>query len=176
MPSDEWENTNVPGIYSLGDINGKIELTPVAIKAGRALADRLFGGKQDAKMDYVNVPTVVFTHPPIGTVGLTEKEAVKQYGQENVQVYQARFGNMYHAPHPPELKSKTYMKIIVSGAEERVRGIHMLGIGVDEMLQGFGVAIKMGATKEQLDSVTAIHPTASEELVTMKGPRPAKAW
>jgi glutathione reductase (NADPH) len=163
---DEYQNTNISNIYSLGDVTGKWELTPVAIAAGRKLSDRLFGNKPYSKLDYVNIPTVIFSHPPLGTVGLSEQQAVEKYGKENVFIYKATFTNMYHAM--TTRKTKTVMKIIVTGENEKVVGIHGLGIGVDEMMQGFGVAIRMGATKADIDNVVAIHPTASEEFVTLK--------
>ncbi len=163
--TDAFENTNQPGVYALGDINGKLELTPVAIAAGRRLVDRLFDGKPEAKLDYRNVPTVVFSHPPMGTVGLTEPEARAEYGDDQVKVYRASFTNMYHAV--TSRKTSTKMKIVTVLPEERVVGLHLIGIGADEMLQGFAVAVNMGATKADLDRTVAIHPTASEELVTM---------
>ena len=169
---DDYQNTNVPGVYAIGDVCGRVELTPVAIAAGRRLSDRLFGGQHDARLDYSNVPSVVFSHPPIGTVGLTEKEAVQRYGKANVFKYQASFTNMYHAL--TERKTATAMKILVTGEEEKVVGIHVIGIGADEMVQGFGVAVKMGATKKDIDSVVAIHPTSAEELVTMRNKKPAE--
>ena len=168
---DDWQNTNVPGVYAIGDCTGHVELTPVAIAAGRRLSDRLFGGQPDARLDYTNIPSVVFSHPPIGTIGLTEKEAVTKYGPGRVFKYQAQFTNMYHAL--TERKTATAMKILVTGEEERVVGIHIIGIGADEMIQGFGVAVKMGATKKDIDNVVAIHPTSSEELVTLKTKKPA---
>ena len=164
IETDEYENTNVEGLYSLGDVNGKLQLTPVAIAAGRALADRLFGGKPDAKLDYDSVPTVMFTHPPVGCVGLTEEEARTRFG-DSVKVYRTRFNNLFYAVS--EHKTPTLMKLVCVGQEERVVGLHALGKGVDEMVQGFAVAVKMGATKAQFDKTVAIHPTASEELVTM---------
>jgi len=166
IESDEWEQTNVQGIYSLGDVSGKIELTPVAIAAGRALADRLFGGFKESKMDYVNVPSVIFTHPPCASIGISEKQAREQFKDDDIKVYTSKFTNMHYAV--TEHKPKTQMKVICVGKEEKVAGIHMTGLGVDEMMQGFGVAVKMGATKADLDSCCAIHPTASEELVTMR--------
>jgi len=168
--SDEYECTNVDGIYSLGDINGKVELTPVAVRAGRMLADRLFGGKPEAKMDYVNVPSVVFLDPPIGSIGYSEKAANEEYAGEKITVYRTKFYNMYYRMAEREKKPASMFKIICIGEEERVVGLHLHGLGADEMLQGFGVAMKMGATKEDIDSVVAIHPTASEEVVTMKKP------
>lgn len=163
---DEWEETNVPGIYAVGDVTGRIELTPVAIAAGRRLADRLFGGKKDSKLDYTNVPSVVFAHPPVGAVGLTEPQAVAKYGQDNIKIYKSTFTNMYHAI--TTRKTKTVVKLICAGKEEKVVGLHIVGIGADEMLQGFAVAIKMGATKKDFDDTVAIHPTAAEEVVTLR--------
>ncbi|MBV7300904.1 glutathione-disulfide reductase [Enterovibrio paralichthyis] len=164
---DEFQNTNVPGIYCVGDImEGGIELTPVAVKAGRQLSERLFNGKTNAKMDYKLVPTVVFSHPPIGTIGLTEDEAKAQYGEENVKVYTSGFTAMYTAVTQHRQPCK--MKLVCAGEEETVVGLHGIGFAVDEMIQGFGVAMKMGATKADFDSVVAIHPTGSEEFVTMR--------
>lgn len=168
VESDEWEQTNVENILALGDVNGKIELTPVAIRAGRALSDRLYGGQKDAKMDYVNVPSVVFLDPPIGSIGYTEKEANEQFKGQQLSIYRSKFRNMYYSI--PDRDSKTMFKLICVGENEKVVGIHLHGLGSDEMLQGFGVAVKMGATKKDIDSVCAIHPTASEEVVTMKSP------
>lgn len=166
---DEQQNTTSPSIFSLGDVCGNVELTPMAIAAGRRLADRVFGKDLGAKVSYDNVPTVVFSHPPIGTIGITEKEAIAKYGEENVRCYKSTFSNLYYGIFQVEQseKPKTKMKLICVGKEEKVVGIHCIGMGVDEMMQGFGVAMKMGATKADLDSCVAIHPTASEELVTM---------
>lgn len=164
---DEYQETNVKGIYCVGDImEGGIELTPVAVKAGRQLSERLFNNKPDAKMDYDLVPTVVFSHPPIGTIGLTEPEAIAKYGEENVKVYQSGFTAMYTAVTKHRQPCK--MKLVCAGDDEKVVGLHGIGYTVDEMIQGFGVAMKMGATKADFDSVVAIHPTGSEEFVTMR--------
>lgn len=163
---DEFEETNVATHYSVGDVTGRIELTPIAIAAGRRLADRLFGGMEGRKLDYSNVPSVVFSHPPIGTVGLTEPQAEEKYGKDNVKVYKSSFTNMYHAV--TTRKTKTLVKLICVGKEEKVVGLHLVGIGADEMLQGFAVAIKMGATKKDFDDTVAIHPTAAEEVVTLR--------
>ncbi|MGF1769068.1 glutathione-disulfide reductase [Enterovibrio makurazakiensis] len=164
---DEFQNTNVAGIYCVGDImEGGVELTPVAVKAGRQLSERLFNGKTNAKMDYTLIPTVVFSHPPIGTIGLTEQEAKAQYGEENVKVYTSGFTAMYTAV--TQHRQPCRMKLICAGEEETVVGLHGIGFAVDEMIQGFGVAMKMGATKADFDSVVAIHPTGSEEFVTMR--------
>ena len=163
---DEYQNTVVDGIYALGDVTGEKELTPVAIKAGRTLSERLFNGKTSAKMDYSTIPTVVFSHPAIGTVGLTEEEAIKEYGQDHIKVYKSSFASMYSAVTNHRQESR--FKLITAGADEKVVGLHGLGYGVDEMIQGFAVAIKMGATKADFDATVAIHPTASEEFVTMR--------
>ncbi|KAM4586548.1 glutathione reductase, mitochondrial isoform 2-T2 [Fundulus diaphanus] len=163
---DEFQNTSRPGIYAVGDVCGKALLTPVAIAAGRKLAHRLFEGKKDSKLDYSTIPTVVFSHPPIGTVGLTEEEAIKSHEKENVKIYKTSFTPMYHAI--TSRKSQCIMKLVCAGKEEKVVGLHMQGLGCDEMLQGFAVAIKMGATKADFDNTVAIHPTSSEEFVTMR--------
>ncbi|MDH5190357.1 MAG: glutathione-disulfide reductase [Gammaproteobacteria bacterium] len=162
---DQYENTIMPGIYAIGDVTGKAALTPVAIAAGRRLARRLFNKEANLKLDYDNIATVVFSHPPIGTVGLSEDEARKTHG-DAVKVYQTRFTAMYHALTDGE--TKTAMKLVTVGAKEKIVGCHIIGTGADEMLQGFAVAIKMGATKADFDNTVAIHPTSSEELVTMK--------
>ena len=165
---DEFQNTSVNGIYALGDImEGGIELTPVAVKAGRMLAERLFNPElPNAKMDYSLVPTVVFSHPPIGTIGLTEPDAITQYGEDQVKVYSSSFAAMYTAVTAHRQPCK--MKLVCVGPEEKVVGLHGIGFAVDEMIQGFAVAMKMGATKADFDAVVAIHPTGSEEFVTMR--------
>lgn len=162
--TDEYQNTNVPGIYAIGDNTGRAPLTPVAIAAGRRLAERLFNGQTEAKLDYENIPTVVFTHPPVGTVGLTETQATERHG-DSVKVYRSQFNPMNYAMS--EHKVPTVMRLVVAGADEKVVGIHMVGDGCDEILQGFAVALKMGATKADLDNTVAIHPTSAEELVTL---------
>lgn len=162
---DDYQSTSVPGIYALGDVTEQTMLTPVAIAAGRRLARRLFGNEPAARLDYSNIPSVVFAHPPVGTVGLTEPQARDQYG-DAVTTYQTRFNPMRYALS--EHKRPTVMKLVCVGPEEKVVGIHMLGDGVDEMLQGFAVAVKMGATKADFDNTVAIHPTSAEELVTLK--------
>jgi glutathione reductase (NADPH) len=179
---DALQNTNVAGIYAIGDVCGKVELTPMAIAAGRRLADRLFGSQPDACADYNMVPTVVFSHPPIGTVGLSEEEARERLSANGpVKVYNSAFTNLYYGPWnvDPDSKPKTRMKIVCFGPEERVVGLHVIGRGADEMLQGFAVAVKMGATKADLDACLAIHPTASEEFVTLPpwglSPRPQRS-
>ena len=171
IPVDEYQQTNVPGIYAIGDVIGYFELTPVAIAAGRRLSDRLFGGMKDRKLVYENIPTVLFTHPAIGTVGLSEEAAVNRYGLENVKVYETRFTPMVHAFTTRKVKCS--MKLVVTGEQEKIVGCHIIGAGADEMMQGFAVAVRMGATKRDFDDTVAIHPTVAEELVTMRGSRPA---
>lgn len=164
---DAQQNTSAEGVYCVGDVMAEgIELTPVAVKAGRLLAERLFNNMTDAAMDYHNVPTVVFSHPPICTMGLTEPQAKANYGDDNVKVYTSSFTSMYTAVTDHRQLCK--FKLICAGENEKVVGIHGIGYGVDEMLQGFGVAMKMGATKADFDAVVAIHPTGSEEFVTLR--------
>jgi glutathione-disulfide reductase len=167
IPVDDYQNTSIAGIYAIGDVTGNMPLTPVAIAAGRRLADRLFMGQHDRKLDYSNVPSVVFSHPPIATVGITEQEARVRYPGE-VTVYSVDFTPMRYALS--EHKVLTAMKLVCAGEEERVVGIHVIGDNSDEMLQGFAVAVKMGATKADFDNTIAIHPSSAEELVTMKVP------
>lgn len=166
IPVDAYQNSAVPGVYAVGDVTGRFELTPVAIAAGRRLSDRLFGGHPESKLEYVDIPTVVFSHPPVGTVGFSEVEARARYGAENVKTYATRFTNMYYAM--TDHKPKTSMKLVTAGPDERVVGVHVIGLGADEMLQGFAVAVRMGATKADFDRTVAIHPTAAEELVTLR--------
>ncbi len=165
ITTDAYQNTSAEGVYAVGDVTGHHELTPVAIAAGRRLSDRLFGGMSDRKLEYEMIPTVVFSHPTIGTVGMTEDEARSEYRDE-VRTYEVKFTPMYHAF--TKKKHKTTMKLVVTGEEERIVGCHILGLGADEMLQGFAVAIRMGATKRDFDETVAIHPTSAEELVTMR--------
>lgn len=165
IETDKYQNTNVDGIYAVGDVTGRLELTPVAIAAGRRMADRLFDGQSERYLDYHNVPTVVFTHPPIGTVGLSEAEARKEYGENAVKTYSSHFTSLYYGIQ--EHKSPSDMKLVCVGEEEKVVGVHVIGEGADEMLQGFAVAVRLGATKRDFDDTVAIHPTSAEELVTM---------
>lgn len=165
--TDKFQNTNVSGIYAVGDvIENSIELTPVAVAAGRRLSERLFNKKPDEHLDYTLVPTVVFSHPPIGTIGLSEDAAKEQFGDDNVKVYQSNFTPMYSAI--TNHRQPCRMKLICAGNDEKIVGLHGIGFGVDEMIQGFAVAIKMGATKADFDNTVAIHPTGAEEFVTMR--------
>jgi glutathione reductase (NADPH) len=164
---DEYSQTTADGVFAVGDVIGRVELTPTAIAAGRRLADRLFGPPTyaSAKVSYDLVPTVIFSHPPIGTIGLSERDAVAKYGADNVKVYKSKFANLFYGPWQVDYddKPKTAMKLVCAGPEELVVGLHVVGMGADEMLQGFGVALKMGATKADFDSTVAIHPTAAGE-------------
>jgi len=166
IPTDKYQNTHVEGIYAVGDNTGRAQLTPVAVAAGRRLCERLFNNKPYEHLDYSNIATVVFSHPVIGTVGLTEKEAIAEYGQEQVKVYNSQFTALYQAI-TEEYRDPTRMKLICVGKEEKIVGIHSIGFGSDELLQGFAVAMKMGATKADFDNTVAIHPTSAEEFVTM---------
>lgn len=162
---DKYQTTNVDHIFGLGDVTGCPALTPVAIAAGRRLADRLYGGMEDRHLDYELIPTVIFSHPPMGTIGMTEEQARANFG-DDVKVYTSGFTAMYYALG--EKKQRSVMKLITAGADERIVGCHIIGDGADEMLQGFAVAIRMGATKSDFDDTVAIHPTSAEELVTMR--------
>ncbi|WP_440617582.1 glutathione-disulfide reductase [Cysteiniphilum sp. 6C5] len=163
---DEYQTTTVSHIFAIGDATGAAQLTPVAIAAGRRLSRRLFNDETKLKLDAHLIPTVVFSHPAIGTVGLSEKEANDQYGKDNIKVYQSKFTPLFAAISGFRLP--TVMKLIVSGVDEKVVGCHLIGLDADEILQGFAVAIQMGATKQDLDNTIAIHPTSAEELVTMR--------
>ena len=162
---DKFQNTSAQGIYAVGDNTGEIQLTPVAVKAGRMLSERLFNNKPNACLDAKLVPTVVFSHPPIGTIGLSQLEAEREYGKENLTVYTSQFTSMYTAL--TSLRQPTRMKLVCAGADQKVVGLHCIGFASDEILQGFGVAMKMGATKADFDSCIAIHPTSAEEFVTL---------
>ena len=165
VPVDDYQATNVENIYALGDVTGREALTPVAIAAGRRLADRLYGGMTDRHVEYRFIPTVIFTHPPIGTVGMTEAEARDEFG-DAVKVYVSRFTPMLYALG--DLKEPSAMKLVTVGPEEKIIGCHVVGDGADEMMQGFSVAVRMGATKKDFDDTVAIHPTSAEEFVTMR--------
>ena len=168
---DEYQNSSVPGIYAIGDATNQINLTPVAIRQGRIVSDRVFGGKTNLKMCYDNIATVIFSHPPIGSVGLTEEAAVNKWGADNIKTYKSTFINMYYSPaKSDDLKLKSMFKLICHiepDSTERVVGAYAIGKSVDEMMQGISVAISMGATKHDFDNSVAIHPTASEEWVLM---------
>ena len=162
---DDRQRTNVDGIHAIGDVTDRVALTPVAIAAARRLMDRLFGGQPDARLDYDNIPTIVFAHPPLGKIGLTEAEARDRYG-DSVRTYSAGFRPMLHAL--ADSPQRSLFKVVCVGDDQRVVGIHLLGEGADEILQGFAVALKRGITKRDLDDTVAIHPTSAEEIVLMR--------
>lgn len=159
------------GIYAIGDIIKQPQLTPVAIRAGRITVERIFNNKPTLKMDYNNIPTVIFSHPPIGECGMHEESAKKAFGEGNVKVYKSKFTNMFYSLAEEEkLKQKSLFKVIchmTSDNKEKVVGVHAIGKGIDELIQGIGIAIKMGATKHDFDNTVAVHPTAAEEFVLM---------
>ncbi len=161
---DEWQATSADSVFAVGDVTSAAAHTPIAIASSRRLMDRLFGGQPESRLDFNNIPTAVFTHPPIGSVGLTETEAREQYGNA-VKVYRSRFRPMRGAL--ANHAERSLMKLVCAGAEERVVGIHLIGPASDEILQGFAVAMKLGARKVDFDDTVAIHPTSAEELVLM---------
>ncbi|MFQ6007298.1 MAG: FAD-dependent oxidoreductase, partial [Woeseia sp.] len=165
IPVDDYQVTNVDNIFALGDVTGRQALTPVAIAAGRCLADRLYGGMTDRHLEYRFIPTVIFAHPPIGTVGLTEVQARRAY-KDDVNVYESRFTPLLYALG--EHKQESAMKLVTTGRDEKIVGCHVIGDGADEMMQGFAVAVRMGAAKKDFDDTVAIHPTSAEEFVTMR--------
>jgi glutathione reductase (NADPH) len=161
---DAHQNTSVPGISAIGDVTDCPALTPVAVSAGYALVERLFGGQPEAQFDYQAIPSVVFADPPLGKIGLTEREARARHG-DAVSVYTKQFVPLQFAVAGQRVP--TVMKLVCTGDDERVLGMHALGPGVDEMLQGFAVAMRQGLTRRQLRSAVAIHPTSSEEMLLM---------
>ncbi len=165
IETDEFQNTGVEGIYAIGDVTGRAQLTPVAIAAGRRLSRRLFNNETDLKVDYSNIPSVIFSHPPIGSIGMSEPVAIGHYGEDEIKVYSSRFTPMLTAL--TNHRQPAAMKLVCAGDDEKIVGLHVIGAGADEMLQGFAVAIKMGATKADFDNTIAIHPTGAEEFVTM---------
>lgn len=162
---DDLQNTTQPGIYAVGDVANQWQLTPVAIKAGRTLANRLFNGQSTARLDYHNIPTVVFSHPPIASIGLSETQARGKY-PEDIKIYQSTFTPMLRAFAANADPFR--IKLITQASSDKIIGCHMIGEMADEILQGFAVAIQMGATKKDFDNTFAIHPTIAEELVTLK--------
>jgi len=166
ISTDKFEVTNISNIYAIGDVTGKKMLTPVAIAAGRRLAARIFGNEKDSFVDYINIPTVVFSHPPIATLGLTEKVATELYGKDQIIIYFTRFNPLFYALNDKKISSQ--MKLITLRESGKVIGCHLIGLNVDEMLQGFALAIKMGATKNDFDNMIVIHPTSAEELHFVK--------
>ncbi len=165
VPTDMFQQTSAPNIFAVGDVTGRAALTPVAIAAGRRFADRIYGGMEGRHLEYENIATVIFSHPPTATCGLTEGEARAEFG-DGMKVYASRFVPMVSSFSEHRIEAR--MKLITAGPEERVVGIHLFGPGSDEMMQGFAVAMRMGATKKDFDDTVAIHPTSAEELVTMR--------
>ena len=166
ITTDDYQNTAAKNIYAVGDVTPRAQLTPVAIAAGRKLSERVFNEKENSKLDYNNIPTVIFSHPPVGTVGLSEAQAIEKFGADKIKVYKNTFVDLYYAV--AKEKPRTLVKLIVMGEDEKVIGCHIVGRGADEIIQGFAVAVKMGATKSDFDNTVAIHPTAGEELVTLR--------
>jgi glutathione reductase (NADPH) len=160
---DEWQRTSVKNIYAVGDVTDRINLTPVAIAESRAIAETLYNNNP-IRMDHADVPSAVFSQPPIGTVGLTEDQARKQYG--DIDIYQSRFRPMKNTLSGRD--ERTFMKLVVDAKSDRVVGCHMLGPDAPEIIQGIAIAVKCGATKKQFDATVGIHPSAAEEFVTMR--------
>lgn len=164
LVNDEYQ-TNVPNIYAIGDVTDRIQLTPVAIEEGMCIANNLFTDKPKKRMNYNNIPTAVFCQPNIGTVGLTEGQALEQHAGDLV-IFESDFKPMKHTLSKRD--ERTFMKMIVRRSDDVVIGIHMVGPDAGEIVQGLAVAMIAGATKAQFDATVGIHPTAAEELVTMR--------
>jgi len=167
---DEWQRTSVPHIYAVGDVTDRLQLTPVAIAEGRAVSETLFNNNP-ITADHANVPTAVFSSPPVSTVGLTEAQAREQF--KRIDIYDTRFKPLVHTLSGRD--ERTYMKLVVDADTDRVLGAHMMGVDAPEIIQGVAIAIKCGATKAQFDGTVGIHPTAAEEFVTMRTKRPDSA-
>ncbi len=164
---DQFSRTAVDSIYAIGDVTDRMNLTPVAIAEAQCLIDTLFKDRPTA-MDYQNIPSAVFSQPPVGTVGLTERQAREQFG--DIDIYLSRFRPMRHTLSGRA--ERTLMKLVVRRSDQRVLGCHMVGADAPEIMQGLAVALKCGATKEQFDATIGIHPTAAEEFVTMRDKLP----
>jgi glutathione reductase (NADPH) len=164
IPVDEWSQTVIPSVWAVGDVTDRLALTPVAIREGAAFAATVFEGRP-TKADHSDVATAVFTQPEIGTVGLSE-ETARELGP--VEIYRATFRPMLHTLSGRD--ERMLMKLVVAKDSRRVLGVHIVGHGAAEMIQMAGIAVKMGATKEDFDRTVAVHPTAAEELVTMRSP------
>ena len=165
---DDLYQTTEPSILAIGDVIGRVQLTPVALAEGMAVVRRLFKPEQYRPVDYQNIPTAVFSQPPIGTVGLTEEQALEQ--GHKVQIFESRFRPMKLTL--TEVQEKTLMKLVVDADTDRVLGCHMVGPDAGEIIQGLGIALKAGATKQQFDETIGVHPTAAEEFVTLRTPVP----
>ncbi|MGE0004090.1 MAG: glutathione-disulfide reductase [Parvibaculaceae bacterium] len=160
---DDYSRSSVDNIYAVGDVTNRLNLTPVAIREGHAFADTVFGGR-DVKVDHANVPTAVFSQPEIGTVGMTEAGA--RESSPKIDIYKTSFRAMRHTLTGRD--ERMLMKLVVDGGTDRVLGCHIVGPGAAEMAQLLGIAVRMGATKADFDATMALHPTAAEELVTMR--------
>lgn len=165
IPVDDYSRTNLPNVFAVGDVTNRVNLTPVALMEGHAFADTEFGGVSRS-VDHAFIPSAVFSHPPVATVGFSEREAVTHYGE--LDIYKSVFRPMKHTLSGRE--EKTMMKLLVQASSGKVVGLHVVGMDAPEIVQGFAVAIKSGLTKQQFDSTIGIHPTAAEELVTMRSP------
>ncbi|KAK2146336.1 hypothetical protein LSH36_615g00014 [Paralvinella palmiformis] len=163
---DEYQNTSAHKIYAIGDVCGKALLTPVAIQTGRKLARRLFNDETKLKMEFKWIPTVIFSHPPVGSIGMSQKEAEQKYGADKIKVYKTTFVPVYYGL--TQRKIQEHMKLVCLLPEQRIIGLHIVGLDADEMLQGYAAALKIGATKKDFEETIAIHPTSSEEVVTIK--------
>jgi glutathione reductase (NADPH) len=162
---DSFSKTSVPNIYAIGDVTHRLNLTPVAIREGHAFADTVFG-KRPVEVDHADIPTAVFSQPEVGTVGLTEAQARAQFSR--VDIYKANFKPLKATMSGRD--TRVLMKLVVDGSSDRVLGCHIVGDGAAEMVQLVGIAVKMKATKADFDATMALHPTAAEELVTMRTP------
>jgi glutathione reductase (NADPH) len=165
IPVNEYSCTNLPNVFAVGDVTNRVNLTPVALMEGHAFADSEFGGNP-RPVNHRFIPSAVFSHPPVATVGFSEKDARTHYG--DLDVYRSEFTPMKHTLSGRE--EKTMMKLLVQASSDKVVGLHVVGMDAPEIVQGFAVAIKSGLTKQQFDRTTGIHPTAAEELVTMRSP------
>jgi glutathione reductase (NADPH) len=160
---DEYSRTSVPHIYAVGDVTDRVALTPVAIREGHAFADTVYGGKP-TPVDHANVPTAVFSEPEVGVIGLTETQACQRLAK--VDIYKTMFRPMKATLSGRD--TRTFMKLVVDGGSGRIVGAHLVGPDAGEMIQLIGIAVKMKATKADFDATMAVHPTAAEELVTMR--------
>ncbi|MDX2417765.1 MAG: glutathione-disulfide reductase [Xanthomonadales bacterium] len=165
IPVNEFSQTNLQNVFAVGDVTNRVNLTPVALMEGHAFADSEFGGNP-RPVNHRFIPSAVFSHPPVATVGFSEKDAAVHYGQ--LDVYRSVFTPMKHTLSGRQ--EKTMMKLLVQASSDKVVGLHVVGMDAPEIVQGFAVALKCGLTKKQFDLTTGIHPTAAEELVTMRVP------
>lgn len=173
VPVDEWSRTNVEHIYAVGDVTDRMALTPVALGEGHCFADTVYGGRPRSPK-YDNIPTAVFSHPAIGTVGMTEAEAVAEYGADGVDVFKSAFTPLRHTLTGRK-GEREFMKLLVRRADDVVVGVHLVQEAAGEMIQLAGVAVKAGATKAVFDATIGVHPTSAEEIVTLRTSEREKA-